>query len=74
MKKRMALYPVMFLLLMGCNSGGNNATNDSASMAVNDTANKLPPPNPERNCYFGDLHLHTSLSCDAFLFGAKSLP
>jgi hypothetical protein len=43
-------------------------------MAVNDTANKLPPPNPERNCYFGDLHLHTSLSCDAFLFGAKSLP
>ena len=74
MKKRMALYPVMFLLLMGCNSGGNNATNDSASMAINDTANKLPPPNPERNCYFGDLHLHTSLSCDAFLFGAKSLP
>jgi len=74
MKKRMALYPVMFLLLMGCNSGGNNATNDSASMAVNDTANKLPPPNPERNYFFGDLHLHTSLSCDAFLFGAKSLP
>ena len=74
MKKRMALYPVMFLLLMGCNSGGNNTANDSASLAVNDTANKLPPPNPERNCYFGDLHLHTSLSCDAFLFGAKSLP
>ena len=47
---------------------------DSAAIAASDTTNKIPPPNPEKNCYFGDLHLHSSLSCDAFLFGAKSLP
>jgi hypothetical protein len=33
------------------------------------------PSNPERNAYFGDLHLHTSYSFDAFiLFGAKVDP
>ncbi len=26
-------------------------------------------PNPERNAYFGDEHIHTSWSVDAFLFG-----
>jgi hypothetical protein len=31
--------------------------------------------NPERNAYFGDLHLHTNYSFDAYiLFGAKVDP
>jgi Protein of unknown function (DUF3604) len=29
----------------------------------------LGQPNPERNAYFGETHLHTSWSVDAFLFG-----
>lgn len=33
------------------------------------------PSNPERNAYFGDLHLHTNYSFDAYiLFGAKVDP
>lgn len=33
------------------------------------------PSNPDRNAYFGDLHLHTSYSFDAYiLFGAKVDP
>ena len=29
-------------------------------------------PNPARNAYFGDLHVHTRYSFDAFIFGTKA--
>ncbi|MGA0796494.1 MAG: DUF3604 domain-containing protein [Pseudomonadales bacterium] len=32
------------------------------------------PANPDRNAYFGDLHVHTRLSFDAFLFGTHATP
>lgn len=34
-----------------------------------------PAPNPERNAYYGETHLHTSWSFDAYIFGdTKSTP
>ncbi len=35
-----------------------------------------PPaaPNPDRNAYFGDLHVHTGLSFDAYVFGVRATP
>lgn len=37
-------------------------------------AEALPPPNPLKNAYFGDLHLHTSLSFDAAAMKTNTLP
>ncbi len=31
-------------------------------------------PNPDRNAYFGDLHVHTALSFDAYSFGTTASP
>ena len=37
-------------------------------------ASDLPPPNPENNVYFGDVHVHTGWSFDAFTNGSKTTP
>jgi hypothetical protein len=34
----------------------------------------LPPPNPQRTAYFGDVHVHTGWSFDAFTNGSKTTP
>jgi hypothetical protein len=34
----------------------------------------LPGYNPDRNAYFGDLHVHTKLSFDAYIFNVRGTP
>jgi hypothetical protein len=34
----------------------------------------LPGYNPDRNAYFGDLHVHTKLSFDAYIFNVRASP
>ena len=55
-----------------CN--GNNSTTKVEEKSTTDTTSAEVAVNPLRNCYFGDLHLHTALSADANFFGATLLP
>jgi len=46
------------------------ATAAPASPAASDR----PAANPERNAYFGDVHVHTGWSFDAFTNGSRATP
>lgn len=68
-------------LLSGCTQPADS-TADNAAAGTQPAASASGEPaqartiasNPERNAYFGDLHVHTQLSFDAFIFGTRSTP
>ena len=67
----------ILLGLLGACSSDNNApsvelvTNDSEPLS---STNSTTEYSAERNAYFGDLHVHTMYSFDAFIFGTTSSP
>jgi len=51
------------------------ASDEIVSFAAPERRNdNRPEANPERNAYFGDLHVHTTLSFDASAFGTTATP
>jgi hypothetical protein len=71
----------LFLLVSGCDKGTSEATEDAlepaqvgvASVADTTGAEDIPS-NPLRDVYFGDTHIHTILSFDAYLMGTRNTP
>ncbi len=48
------------------------AAQDEAATPLHRAAREVAAPNPMGNVYFGDLHVHTALSFDAYLFGNRN--
>jgi len=59
----------------GCGGNGSQTNEkDTTSVKKENVSVTKIESNPLKNCYFGDLHLHTALSPDANLIGATLLP
>jgi Protein of unknown function (DUF3604) len=65
-----------WVVLSGCNKKAPPAAPapPAAQAASTALAPSLPPPNPDNNAYFGDVHVHTGWSFDGFTNGSKTTP
>jgi hypothetical protein len=65
-----------WMVLSGCDKKEPPAAPAPKAAAVAPTAPQatLPPPNPDNNAYFGDVHVHTGWSFDGFTNGSKTTP
>ena len=70
---------ILATFLISCSEESNLSSNTQNNSITNlqvdsNIAKSRPAPNPNRNAYFGDLHVHTENSFDAYSFGTISTP
>ena len=70
-KTILSLFGIM--LLISCNSNQDSNSTSSSNDKVTSTE-RTAGYNEERNAYFGDLHVHTSWSFDAFIYSVRTTP
>jgi hypothetical protein len=73
MNRSLILVPLLGAVLLGACSKLEDASLDPA-LAAKPEPGIAVSPDPNRNLFFGDLHIHTGLSTDAYVFGVRSLP
>jgi Protein of unknown function (DUF3604) len=64
----------LFSFILGCTSKQAETPAAQKDKAQAAQPAVKPAPNPLKNAYFGDLHLHTGYSMDAFAFGTRATP
>jgi hypothetical protein len=71
MRRRFLLSILTAALACSCAAVDEDTSNRSPSERAGGVQ---PPANPLRNAYFGDLHVHTRHSFDAYVFGVRGSP
>lgn len=70
----------IFLLLccagyfLACNTPSDEAANGKSAEAKATSMARTADYNEDKNAYFGDLHVHTSWSFDAFIYNVRTTP
>ena len=64
----------LMLSLCSCSKQADQASAPAEEHGQTTSATARPPRNPLRNAYFGDLHLHSGFSMDAFAMGTRTTP
>jgi hypothetical protein len=73
------LMPLLLVAAAGCGPSEQQTAATDAETAALEVASGAgaaegPPTNPVRDAYFGDTHIHTILSFDAYLMGTRRTP
>jgi len=69
------LASIVAALVVGCSQhGGSAATQQPATEHAANKTEAGVAKQPLKEAYFGDLHLHTALSIDAFITGTRTMP
>src|SRR5690349_7928930 len=74
MLERSAMLAVALLLASCMQQRQTHSLEGQGATAADETAAAAAPADPLRNVYFGDLHLHTRNSFDAYVFNVRANP
>lgn len=66
---RATVFVALVPILVSCNKSEHQQ--NAQPSARTSAAEPVPAPNPDRNAYFGEEHIHTSWSVDAWLMGNR---
>jgi len=76
--KNLKIIFVLIFIIISCSESASQIDNpqslDQDKLLTNNQIKLRPAPNPDKNAYFGDLHVHTENSFDAYSFGTISTP
>ena len=62
------------LFLLACGEQKKEIADTTSKASPTQTTAQTADFNPSKNAYFGDLHIHTSWSFDAFIYNTRTSP